>query len=160
MPQATPFNPLLIFKFLVYFPDEGDEPVLGINKMTAVKEKREAIAWRSAGHIKNSSSQIPGGTTIEPITFEQGLGLDDGRFEDWALAASNWRNGQAGHEADAFRKRVKVDVLDLAGTPKLTYFFEDCWVSECTMLPELDGNNMNTVGIRSFTCQMEGWYRQ
>ncbi len=160
MPEALPFNPLLTFKYRLYFTDEGDNPIAGISKMGAIKQKNEAVAWRSAGHAKNSSSQIPGGTTYEPIAFEQGLGLDDGRFEAWALAASNWKEGQGGHDVESFRRDLRVDVMNLKGDPELTYIINDAWVSEYQALPELDANNVNTVGISTFTVQFEGWYRQ
>lgn len=160
MPEVVPYNPLLIFKYRLYFLDDADNPIVGVSKMGAIKQKSEAIAWRSAGHAKNSSSQIAGGTTYEPITFEQGLGLDDGRFEDWALSVSNWKQGDGAHDAANFRKDLMVDVLDLSGEAKLTYIINGAWVSEYQALPELDANNMNTVGISSFTVQFEGWYRQ
>lgn len=155
-----PYNPLLTFKYRLYFTDEGDNPIAGISKMGAIKQKTEALAWRSAGHLKNAASQIPGGTSYEPIAFEQGLGLDDGRFEAWALAASNWKEGQGGHEKARFRKDLRVDVLDLSGAARLTYIIKDAWVSEYQALPELDANNLNTVGISSLTVVFEGWYRQ
>lgn len=128
--------------------------------MGALKQKSEKIAWRAAGHGKNSQSQIPGGTTYEPVTFEQGLGLDDGRFESWALAVSNWKEGDGGHKALKFRRDLRVDVLDLSGKDRLTYILNHAWVSEYQALPELDANNLNTVGISTFTVLYEGWYRQ
>lgn len=158
MPEVTPFNPLLTFKFQVYFLDES-EPIVGISKMGALKQKSNKVAFRSGGHTRNSSSQIPGGVEYEPVSFEQGLGLDDGRFEQWALAANNWKNGQAGHQPTAFRKNLRVNVLDLSGTVAKSYVLTDCWVSEYQALPEMDANNTNTVGINTFTVELEGWYR-
>lgn len=160
MPEAVPFNPLLTFKYRLYFTDEGDQPIAGISKMGAIKQKNEAVAWRAAGHAKNSASQIPGGTTYEPIAFEQGLGLDRGRFETWALAVSNWKEGDGGHDPVRFRRDLRVDVMNLKGETELTYIINGAWVSEYQAMPELDANNMNTVGISTFTVQYEGWYRQ
>lgn len=160
MPEVLPFNPLLTFKFRLFFTDGGDDPIVGISKCSGLKRKVEAVAWRTAGHAKNSASQIPGGTTSEPITFEQGLGLDDGRFEDWALAVSNWKEGDGAHDPAAFRKDLRLDVMNLKGETALTYIINGAWVSEYGPLPELDGATMNTVGIATFTVQCEGWYRQ
>jgi phage tail-like protein len=159
MPLVVPFQPLLTFKFLIYFVDEGDDPVLGMTKMGALKQKTQNVAFRTGGHAWNSASQIPGGVEYEAVTFEQGLGLDDGRFEGWALAANNWKDGQAGHQPEAFRKNLRVDVMNTQGEVKLSYILADCWVSEYQALPELDANNLNTVGISSFTVQLEGWRR-
>jgi phage tail-like protein len=160
MPEVLPFNPLLTFKFRLYFLDDPDNPIAGLSKMGALAQKNEAVAWRAAGHSKNSASQIPGGTTYEPVTFEQGLGLDDGRFEGWALAVSNWKEGDGAHDTAKFRRDLRIDLLDLQGKSSLTYILNSAWVSEYKPLPELDANNMNTVGIGSFTVQIEGWYRQ
>lgn len=160
MPEVLPFNPLMTFKFRLFFTDGGDTPIAGISKCSGLKRKVEAAAWRTAGHTKNSASQIPGGTTHEPITFEQGLGLDDGRFEPWALAVTNWKEGDGAHDPAAFRKDLRIDVMRLNGETALTYIVNGAWVSEYAPLPELDGNTMNTVGIATFTVQCEGWYRQ
>lgn len=156
MPEVIPYNPLLIFKYLVYFVEDGDNPLLGISKMGAGKLKNEMISWRAAGHVKNSASQIPGGTTWEPIAFEQGLGLDDGRLETWALATSNWKEGQGGHDPANFRKDLRVDVLNLSGETALTYLISQAWVTEAQLFPELDANNLNTVGIFNLTVAHEG----
>lgn len=160
MPDVIPYNPLLTFKYRLYFTEEGDNPIAGISKMSALKQKNEAVSWRAAGHAKNSASQIPGGTTYEPVTFEQGLGLDDGRFESWALAVSNWKEGDGAHDPANFRKDLRVDVLDLSGVTRLTYIINDAWVAEYQAVSELDANTTNTVGIASFTVNFEGWYRQ
>jgi phage tail-like protein len=158
MPEVTPYNPLLTFKFQIYFLDDP-EPIVGVSKMGALKQKTTKVAYRSGGHARNSASQIPGGVEYEPVTFEQGLGLDDGRWEEWAFAANNWKNGQAGHQADAFRKNLRVNVLRLDGGVAKSYVLTDCWVSEYQALPELDANSMSTVGINTFTVELEGWYR-
>lgn len=160
MPEVLPYDPLLTFKFRLYFADDGDKPVAGISKMGALKQKTEAVAWRAAGHMRNSSCQVTGGTTYEPVAFEQGLGLDDGRFEGWAMACSTWKEGDGGHNRARFRRDLRVSVLDLSGKTRLTYVMNGAWVSEYQALPEMDANNMNTVGISSFTVVYEGWYRQ
>lgn len=159
MPSVVPFNPLLTYKFQLYFVDQGDAPLLGMTKMSALKQKTQNVTFRTGGHIWNSASQIPGGVEYEAVTFEQGLGLDDGRLEDWAMAANGWKDGQAGHQPKAFRHNLRVDVMNTQGEIRLSHILHDCWVSEYQALPELDANNLNTVGISIFTVQMEGWSR-
>nr|MDJ0824919.1 phage tail protein [Rhodobacter sp.] len=138
----------------------GDLPVAGVMKCSGLKCKNEAVAVRTAGHPRNSQSQITGGTSYEPITFEQGLGLDDGRFEDWAMAVSNWKEGDGAHQLADFRRDLRLDIMRLNGETALTYIIAGAWVSEYAPVPEVDANTMNTFGISSFTVVCEGWYRQ
>lgn len=159
MPEVLPYNPLLTYKFRIYFVEDGDTPIAGVSKMGPLKQKTQNVAFRTGGHSWNSASQIPGGVEYEPVSFEQGLGLDDGRFENWAMAVNNWKDGHAGHLPDGFRKDLRVDVLDSAGRIGMSFLLADCWVSEWQSMPELDANNLNTVGIASFTVQLEGWRR-
>ena len=156
MPEVAPFNPLRIFKFKIYFTD-SEEPIAGVSKMGALKTKNESISWRTGGHIRNSASQIPGGSTFEPVTFEAGLGIADGRLQSWAFAVSNWKEMQAGHLPDKFRKDLRVDVLELSGIARISFLISSAWVSEMQVSPELDANNLNTIGLQSFTVQHEGW---
>jgi phage tail-like protein len=160
MPEVVPFAPLPTFKFRLFFVDEGDDPIAGLSKCTLPGMKTEVIAWRSAGHLKNSASQIPGGTSFEPMTMEQGLGLDDGRFEDWALAVSYWKEGDGAHDPASFRKDLRLDVMNLKGETALIYIINGAWVSEYKPLPELDANTMNAVGISTLTVCYEGWRRE
>jgi phage tail-like protein len=158
MPEVIPYNPLLTYKFRIYFTDDNN-PIAGLSKMGALKQKTQNVAWRTGGHMWNSAAQIPGGAEYEPVAFEQGLGLDDGRLESWAMSVNNWQQGQSGRLPEAFRKDIRVDVLNGPGEVKLSYLLVGCWVSEWQVLPELDANNMSTIGISSFTVQLEGWRR-
>jgi len=160
MPEVIPYNPLLTYKFRIYFVDDSDNPVAGVSKMGPLKQKTQNVAYRTGGHAWNSASQIPGGVEYEPVTFEQGLGLDDGRFESWAMSVNSWKEGHAGRlPKNGFRKDLKLDILNGSGEVALSYLLSQCWVSEWQPTPELDANNLNTVGISSFTVQLEGWRR-
>ena len=44
MPEVIPYDPLLTFKFRLVFADGGDQPIAGISKMGALKQKTEATA--------------------------------------------------------------------------------------------------------------------
>ncbi|AML51930.1 phage tail protein [Falsihalocynthiibacter arcticus] len=159
MPDVLQLPPLPTFKFQIYFVEDGDQPIAGVTKMGALKQKTQNVAFRTGGHAWNSAAQIAAGVEYDPVTFEQGLGLDDGRFENWALAANNWKDGQAGHKPEAFRKDLRVDIMNLSGEVKLTYILASCWVSEYQAMPEFDAGNTNTLGVSSFTVQLEGWRR-
>lgn len=160
MPEPFSQKLLMTFKHRLFFVDDGDLPVAGVVKCSGLKRKVEAVAWREAGHPKNSQAQIAGGTTYEPITFEQGLGLDDGRFESWALSVSNWKEGEGAHDIANFRRDLRLDVMNLKGETALSYIISGAWVSEYAPLPELDGNTMNTIGIANFSVVHDGFYRQ
>ncbi len=80
MPEVIPYNPLLTYKFRIYFTDDNN-PIAGVSKMGALKQKTQNVAWRAGGHMWNSAAQIPGGAEYEPVAFEQGLG--------WMTGGSN-----------------------------------------------------------------------
>lgn len=158
-------QPFRNFKFKVYL-GQDTEPVIGCSKISTLSQKTEAIAWRDGAHPYNSSPMIPGGTTCEPVTIEQGLGLDDGRFEDWALAVYDWKNGEGAFKAK-YRQDVRIECLAMNGSVaetvsgrKLNYVLKDAWVSEYKPLPEMDANALNVIGIAVIVMQISGWTRQ
>ena len=166
MAEIGLFDPFLTFKFKLYF-DGGAQPVAGIQKVGPIKRKTEAIMWRDGAHPHNSQSAIPGGSTFETISFEQGLGLDDGQFEDWALSVSDWKNGDGAFKKANYRRTLRIEFLDMTGElakttggRKLNYVLDGAWVSEYQAMPELDSKSLNTIGISSFTVNIEGWRRQ
>jgi phage tail-like protein len=65
-------DPYRTFKFQI--PING-QPVAGFRKMSALKKSTEAVDWRTGGdptHVR----KLPGGTSYEAITLEQGLTHD------------------------------------------------------------------------------------
>lgn len=157
MPEVLPFELLRTFKFLISFVDDP-EPVAGVSKCTLPAIKQEVISWRSAGQPRNSAFKLTGGTSYEPMTLEQGMAIKDERFEDWANAVSNWKEGQGGHDPANFRKDLIFDVMRLNGEIAQTYRIQGAWVSEFK-LPEFDANTMNTIAITTLTVECEGFYR-
>jgi phage tail-like protein len=151
--NAHRFDPYRTFKFQVII---DGRPVAGLRKMSALKRKTETVTWRSAG---DASTQriLPGGTTFDPITLEQGL-THDPVFEAWANLVNN-AEGDAAMSLKNFRKDLVVNVLNLQGTVALAYKIKRAWVSEFTALPDLDAANMNAVGIQTIVIQNEGWER-
>lgn len=147
------FDPYRTFKFQVLI--EG-QAVAGLSKMTALKKKVEPVKWRYAGD-PTRERQLPGGTSYEPVTLEQGL-THDLAFEEWANAVNNI-DGDAAMSLVGFRRNVVINVLNLQGTVAISYKLFRAWVSEFQSLPDLDANNATTVGIQSITLQHEGWKR-
>ena len=147
------YDPYRTFKFQVLIDGQA---VAGLTKMSALKKSTEVVDWRMAGdpsHVR----KLPGGSKYEPITFEQGLTHDAG-FEEWANLVNNIE-GDGAVSLLNYRRNLVVNVLNLQGTPALSYKIFRAWVSEFQALPDLDANSMNAVGIQTLQIQHEGWQR-
>lgn len=151
--NAHRHDPYRTFKFQILI---DGKPVAGLKKMGALKRKTETIKWRTAGDPSRERI-LPGGTTYEPITLEQGLSHDP-VFENWANLVNNIE-GDAAMSLKNFRKDIVINVLNLQGQVALSYKIYRAWVSEYQALPEMDAGTMNAVGIQTITLQHEGWQR-
>ncbi|MBM9613161.1 phage tail protein [Desulfobulbus rhabdoformis] len=151
--NAHRHDPYRTFKFQIII---DGKPVAGLKKMGALKRKTEAVKWRSAGD-PSTERILPGGTSYEPVTLEQGLSHDP-VFENWANLVNNV-DGDAAMSLANFRKDIVINVLNLQGTVVLSYVLYRAWVSEYQALPEMDAGSMNAVGIQTITLQHEGWQR-
>lgn len=149
--NAHEYDPYRTFKFQVVI---DGRVVAALRKMTALKRKTEPIKWRSAGD-PSFERIIPGGTSYEPITLEQGL-THDKVFKDWAMLVHNL-DGDPAMSLARFRKDIVVNVLNLQGAVAISYKVYRAWVSDYQALPDLDAGTMNTVAIESITVQHEGW---
>lgn len=151
--NAHRHDPYRTFKFQILI---DGKPVAGLKKMGALKRKTEAVKWRAAGD-PSKERILPGGTSYEPVTLEQGLSHDP-VFENWAGLVNNIE-GDAAMSLKNFRKDIVINVLNLQGTVAISYKLLRAWVSEYQALPEMDAGAMNTVGIQTITLQHEGWQR-
>jgi len=146
------FDPYRTFRFQVIM---DGKVVAGLKKMTGLKRKTEPVKWRDAGspyqHI------MPGLTTFEQVTLEQGL-THDPVFESWANLVNNTQ-GDAAMSLKNFRKDLIVNLLNEQGKPAISYKLFRCWVSDYQALPDLDAGTTNAVGIQSITLQVEYWER-
>ncbi len=152
--NAHRYDPYRTFKFQVVI---AGQVVAGLSKMGALKRTTEAVKWRSAGD-PSYQRIMPGGSSFEAVSLEQGLTHDTG-FEQWANSVNNVQDGDAGMSLLNYRRDVVINVLNLQGTPAISYQLRRAWVSEFQALPEFDANNMNTVGIQMITLQHEGFVR-
>lgn len=146
------FDPYRNFKFKVKF---DNEYVAGLNKCSALKKTTEMVEWREGGDPA-TSRKLPGKTSYEAITLEQGI-THDARFEEWANLVNNFQ-GDAAMSLLNFRKDVTIDVFNLAGQQIFSYNVFRCWVSEYQALPELDASG-NAVMITTIKLENEGWER-
>lgn len=151
--NAHRFDPYRTFKFQLLL---DGRPVAGLKKMGALKRKTETIKWRTAGD-PSTERVMPGGTTYEPITLEQGLS-HDAVFERWANLVNNIE-GDAAMSLKNFRKDLVLNVLNLQGQVALSYRIIRAWVSDYQAVPDLDAGTVNAVGIQTITIQHEGWQR-
>lgn len=147
------YDPYRTFKFQVII---DGRPVAGLTKMGALKKKTESVKWRSAGDPSHERI-MPGGTSYEAVTLEQGL-THDPVFEKWANLVNSIQ-GDAGMSLKNYRKDIIINVLNLQGQVAISYKLYRAWVSDYQALPELNATSMNTVGIQTLTLQHEGWER-
>ena len=151
--NAHRYDPYRTFMFQVVI---DGTPVAGLKKMGVLKKSTEAVKWRSAGDPAHERV-MPGGSSYEPVTLEQGL-THDPVFENWANLVNNIQ-GNAAMSLVNYRKDIVLNVLNLQGTIAITYKLYRAWVSEYQALPEFDAGTMNAVGIQTITLQHEGWER-
>jgi len=100
---------------------------------------------------------MPGGTSYEPITLEQGL-THDPVFEEWMNLVDNVQ-GSSAMSLKNYRKDIVLNVLNLQGSVALSYKIYRCWPSEAQLVPELDAGTTNAVGIQTLKLENEGWER-
>jgi phage tail-like protein len=146
------FDPYRNFKFRIKW---DNEYVAGLNKCSALKKTTEMVEWREAGDPSHSR-KLPGKTSYDAITLEQGVTHDE-RFEEWANLVNNFE-GDAAMSLKNFRKDITIEVYNLQGNPVMAYNVHRCWVSEYQALPELDAAG-NAVMIRTIKLENEGWER-
>ena len=151
--NAHRYDPYRTFKFQVVL---DGKPVAGLKKMSGLKKTTEVVKWRSAGDI-DSERMMPGGSSFENITLEQGL-THDPVFEDWANLVNNIE-GSAAMSLVKYRKDIVINVLNLQGAIAMTYQVFGAWVAEYQALPEFDAGTMNAVGIQTIALAHNGWQR-
>ena len=103
------FDPYRGFKFRLKW---DNDYVAGLSKCSALKKTTEMVEWRQGGDPSHSR-KLPGKTTFESITLEQGV-THDSRFEEWANAVNNFA-GDALMTLKNFRKDVTLEVYNLQG---------------------------------------------
>jgi phage tail-like protein len=151
--NAHRHDPYRTFKFQIII---DGQIVAGLRKMGSLKKKTETVKWR-ASNDPSHERIMPGGTSYEAVTLEQGL-THDPVFEDWANKVNSIQ-GDAAMTLKNFRKDLIINVLNLQGQPAISYKLYRAWVSEYQALPELNAGTMNAVGIQTLTLQHEGWER-
>ena len=151
-------DPYKNFKFRVLWAGVRDGtpvPVLGVSKVSSLKRTTEVVNHRSGGE-NSTDHKSPGRTTYDAVTMERGI-THDLEFEKWANMVHPYA-GDAAMDLVNYKKELTLEVMNEKGHVVLRYFLHDCWVSECTAVPDLDAN-ANAVAIESLKIELEGWER-
>lgn len=149
-------NPLLTYNFLVKWDGKYVAAVTSVSGLS----RQTAVVSFHAGGQPQSALKIPGQTDYQPVRLERGITMDTA-FEDWANLIWNYPNTQQlGNETQVgkFRKPMQIELYDQQGVVALRYNLYNCWPSEYTALPELQGD-ANVVALASMTIEHEGWDR-
>jgi phage tail-like protein len=147
-------DPYKNFKFRVKW---DGRYVAGVSKVSALKRSVEVIEHREGGE-PNYLRKSPGQVKFEPITLERGI-THDKTFEEWANKIWKYDRGRGAEiSLKDFRKDLIIELYNEAGQLALAYRVYRAWVSECSLLPELDAK-ANAVAIETIVLQNEGWER-
>ncbi|SEN31566.1 conserved hypothetical phage tail region protein [Paracoccus alcaliphilus] len=148
--NAHRIDPYKNFRFRVTW---DGRVVAALSKMSAIKKATEAIEWRAAADA-GIVRKMPGRTKFEPVTFESGL-THDRQFLEWANQVND-PQGEAANSLVNYRKAVRVEVLNMQGTPVMAFNLFRAWASEFQALPEMDAN-ANAVAIQSLKIEYENF---
>jgi phage tail-like protein len=132
-------DPYRNFNFRVEW--EG-KPVVGVTRISALRRTADIVEFREGGDPQ-AVQRLPGRQVCQPFTLERPLGGDTA-FEDWV---DQLRQPAAGV---AFRKDVRIEILDHAGRLFLAYDVLRCWPAAYRILPDL---------TESLTLVPEDWKR-
>lgn len=146
--NAHRIDPYKNFRFRVSW---DGRTVAALSKMSAIKKATEAIEWRAAADA-GLVRKMPGRTKFEGVNFEQGL-THDRQFLEWANQVNN-PDGEAANSLVGYRKTVRVEVLNMQGTPVMAFSLVRAWASEFQALPEMD-SNANAVAIQTLKVEYE-----
>jgi phage tail-like protein len=150
--NAHRIDPYKTFKFRVFW---DGRPVLGVNKVGALKRTTDVITHREGG--ENSwDHKTPGRTTYDGLTLERGI-THDTEFEKWANLVHSF-NGDASMDLVNFRKDLELVLYNERGQAALRYFLYGCWVSEFTALPALDAGE-NAIAVEQMKIELYGFAR-
>lgn len=150
--NAHRYDPYKNFKFRIIM---DERPVLGVQKVGALKRTTEVVKYREGGE-NSVEHKSPGRTSYEGLTLDRGL-THDREFEIWANMVHPYA-GDEGMDLVNYKKELILEVLNEKGHVAFRYFLHGCWVSEYTAMPDLDAS-ANAVSIENMKIEMEGWER-
>ncbi len=150
--NAHRYDPYKNYKFRIVM---DEKPVLGVQKVGALKRTTEVVKYREGGE-NSVEHKSPGRTAYEGISLERGI-THDREFEKWANMVHPY-DGDESMDLVNYKKDLILEVMNEKGHVAFRYFLEDCWVSEYTAMPDMDAS-ANAVAIETMKLEMEGWKR-
>ena len=150
--NVTRVDPYRNFKFRVVW---DGQVVAGVSKISGLKFTTEVVSHRNGGD-PSTKHHMPGVTTSEAVTLERGI-THNHAFEELASKVYSVE-GDGGMSLRNFRKDISIELYNLQGVKVLAYNVFRCWVSEISMISELDANG-NAVAFESIVLQNEGFQR-
>ena len=150
--NTTRFSPYAAWRFLVYFGTDTT-PVAGVSKISPLKRTSTPIEYKDGNNAITFKSV--GRTSYDAVTLDRGVTFDRD-FETWANAAQVLKSGVAATSLKDLRRDIRIELLNEAGQPVQRYLIHRCWVSEFTVLSELDAGG-NGVAMEHIKLENEGW---
>lgn len=153
---TTAVNPYLSYNFRVKW---DNQYVAAVSRVSGLTRRTQVVSFHAGGQAR-TAYKIPGQTDYEPVVLERGITTDT-VFEQWASKVWSYPDSaQLGNEMSLkdFRKNMQIELYNQAGAVVLRYNLYNCWPSEYTALPELNGGG-NAVALATLTIEHEGWDR-
>ena len=152
--QSTPqrHDPYKKFKFRVY---NGQENVLGVSKVGALKRTTEVVKHRTAARTASTTSRRAARRSMRSRSSAASPTITSSRSgPTWSLRGRR----DASTNLAQYKRELTLEFLNERGQVAIRYFLHGCWVSEYTALPELDANG-NHIALESLKIELEGWER-
>ncbi|HKH83995.1 MAG TPA: phage tail protein [Gemmatimonadales bacterium] len=148
------FSPYSAYAFLVYFA-QSSEPAAAVSRVSALTRTADVIEYRQGGDgiIRKGLGRM----RYEPVTLERGIS-QNAEFMEWADAAQVLDTGVANTSLKNLRRNIRIELLNEARQPVMSFTLYRCWPSQFQALPQLDAGT-NAIAIETIRLENEGWER-
>jgi len=123
-------------------------------------DNRCVAAVASVSGLSRPGHPTAGQTEYAPVRLERGIATDRAFMEwagkIWLYPGTPQVDGEP--SLKDFRKPIQIELHDQAGQLAMRWNLYNCWVSEYTAMPELDGA-ADVVAVATVTIEHEGWER-
>ena len=148
------FSPYSTYAFLVYFA-QSSEPVAAVSRVSALTRTADVIEYRQGGD--GIIRKGPGRMRYEQVTLERGISQNN-EFMEWADAAQVLDTGVPETSLKNLRRNIRIELLNEARQPVMSFTLYRCWPSQFQALPQLDAGT-NAIAIETMRLENEGWER-
>jgi phage tail-like protein len=129
--------PLPKFYFSVQL---GDDKDVTFQEVTGLSSETKVIEYRHGNSPIWSTIKMPGLTSVGNVTMKKGIFAKDTKFFSWFTETK---------KRESFKRRVVViNLLDEAGSPKITWTLNNAWPTKVTGTDlKSDGNEVAVESI-------------